>query len=294
MNLSRLWRRYLGDPQPQARAPGDLERRLARLAVAGRTRVGGRWGGAYRSAFRGEGLEFAGVREYQPGDDTRTLDWRVWARTGSPAVRRYVEERDRRVWLLVDVGADSECGSGSVTLRELAGEAVAVLGSAAVTAGDRVGLLAWARRRAALLPPRKDRGAVSRLVHCLLETPPATHPWDATGAMADLRRLTPRPAVVVVVTPRMDRPDVVAGIRILARRHQLLLVRTWDTRSGVGRGTGSLPAFLPGGGRGKARGTPPPALPRLPGRTATLLAGGDAATALGRALAAPGEEPRGG
>lgn len=284
MTIGRWWQRYLGQPVPEVRVPKDLAHRIARLALAARTRLGGRWGGAYRAAFRGEGLEFAGVREYQPGDDTRAVDWRVWARTGNPAVRRYEEERDRRVWLLVDVGADSECGSASTTLRAVAAEVAAALASVALAAGDRVGLLAWSWRREVLLPPRRDRTATVRLVRSLLEAPVSRQRWNAAAAMDDVRRLAPRPAVVAVVAPRLDSPEVAAGAAILARRHQLLLVRTWDPRAGLGDGTGLVPARADGR-LGGALGGPPPTLPPLPGLVATVLAGTDAAPALARALA---------
>lgn len=287
MTLSRFWRGFLGEPRPETGAPGDLDHRLTRLALAGRTRVGSRWGGAYRSAFRGQGLEFAGVREYQAGDDTRTLDWRVWARTGTPAVRRYTEERDRRVWLLVDVGAAAETGSGAMTLRHLAGEVSALLATAAVAAGDRVGLLAWSERREVLLPPRRDRTAVARLVRALLEAPACRRTWNAAAALADLRRLAPRPSVLTVVSPLMADPAVVAGSAALARKHHLLLVRTWDARAGCGRSTARIPGRGAGGDRGEARCNPPPSLPPLPGRVVTVMAGEDASVALGRALERP-------
>ena len=284
MTLSQFWRGFLGEPSPETGAPADLEHRLARLALAGRTRLGSRWGGAYRSAFRGQGLEFAGVREYQPGDDTRTLDWRVWARTGTPAVRRYTEERDRRVWLLVDVGAATETGSGSMTLRHLAGEVSALLATAAVAAGDRVGLLAWSDRREVLLPPRRDRTTVARLVRALLEAPAGAQTWNPAAALADLRRLAPRPAVLAVVSPLLGDPAVVAGSAALACRHHLLMVRPWDPRAGLGGSTARVPGRGTAGNRGDARSIQPPTLPPLPGRVVTVIAGEDASEALGRAL----------
>jgi uncharacterized protein (DUF58 family) len=111
-----LWRRFLGQGEPHPVVPADLARRLARVRLHATRRLTASWAGAYRSAFKGEGLEFAGVREYLPGDDVRTIDWRVTARTGRLAVRRYVEERNRTVlfrWTLARMAA----GSGTRTLR---------------------------------------------------------------------------------------------------------------------------------------------------------------------------------
>ncbi|MFZ5787061.1 MAG: DUF58 domain-containing protein, partial [Acidobacteriota bacterium] len=166
--LARWWARFLGQGEAQAPPTPDLAHRLARLQLAAGRRVAAPWAGAYRSAFRGTGLEFAGVREYAPGDDSRAVDWRVTARTGRLAVRLYREERDRTVLFVVDASAVMEAGSGDRTLRDLAAEAVATIGAAALASGDRVGLLVWADRRVALHAPRRRPESLLAITRALL------------------------------------------------------------------------------------------------------------------------------
>ncbi|MGE5234747.1 MAG: DUF58 domain-containing protein [Acidobacteriota bacterium] len=257
--LLALWRRFLGDAAPDRAVPSDLARRLTRLELAAARRIAGPWVGAYRSAFRGLGIEFAGVREYVSGDDVRTVDWRVTARTGRLAVRRYVEERDRPVLFIVDVGPATETGSGERTLRELAAEVVAVVGSAALAAGDRVGLLAWSHRRELLLPPQRRGAVLLRMVRALLLAAPG-RASDLRGALAEATRLLPHRSVVVIVAPLLDG-SVSAQIAALALRHDLVVVRLWDPRSGRGTATAGIPARSIAGDPGRAATVAPPPLP---------------------------------
>jgi uncharacterized protein (DUF58 family) len=286
--LLALWRRYLGEPAPRREVPADLGRRLARLELAAARRAAGPWAGAYRSAFRGLGIEFAGVREYTPGDDVRTIDWRVTARTGRLAVRRYVEERERPLLFVVDVGPTTEVGSGERTLREVAAEVVALIGSAALVAGDRVGLLAWGEHRRLLLAPQRRPGTLLRLVRELLLLSPAAAS-DLRGALAEASRLLPHRSVVVVISPLAAEGDA-AKATALAHRHDVVLVRVWDPRAARGTAAGAVPARSVGGRRGVAAGEPPrPWAPTASAalRTATVTPASDITAALGHVF-----EPR--
>ncbi len=277
----RFWRRFLGDGQPRTEAPGDLPRTLARLRLAARTRIAAPWVGAYRSAFKGVGPEFAGVREYTPGDDARTVDWRVTARTGRLAVRRYVEERDRHVLFLADVSPLARVGSGDRTLRELAAEVVALVGSAAQAAGDRVGLLAWSDRRELLLPPRRGDAALLAMVKGLLELEPRGTASALALALADVRRVLTRRGVVVVLSP-LAEGDVKGPLAALAMRHELLVVHLWDPRGGRGTARGIVPARA-GTRAGWGRAAPRPSLPWLE-ELATVVVAVNPATPLPIAL----------
>ena len=241
MSAVAVWRRFLGQGEPQSVVPADLARRLARVRLHATRRLAASWAGAYRSAFKGEGIEFAGVREYLPGDDVRTIDWRVTARTGRLAVRRYVEERNRIVLFLVDVGAGMSAGSGTRTLLDVAAEVVALVGSAAVAGGDRVALAAWSDRQELVLTPRRSEASLLRMVHELLRVRPRGRPSDLPGALAEVPRLLRRSGVLVVISPFLGS-GYGRTLAALARRHELLAVRLWDRHAGKGTGRARVPA----------------------------------------------------
>ena len=285
MSLAATWRRFLGGGVPAPEPPADLPQALLRLQRAARSRIAAPWAGAYRTAFKGQGLEFAGVREYVPGDDSRTIDWRVTARTGRLAVRRYVEERDRTVLLVVDVGAATDLGSGDRTLREVAAEVVALVGSAAQAAGDRVGLVAWSDRPELLLPPTRRTAALLRMVGELLRLGPRSAVADLDAALATTRRLVRHRGVVVVVSPLLS-DGVRRSLAALATRHQTLVVRLTDPRAGRGWAGGRLPAVGVGGAVGSSRVAAPPPLD-LAGlglRSVTVTPRTELAAALARAF----------
>jgi uncharacterized protein (DUF58 family) len=236
-----IWRRFLGQGEPQPFVPQDLARKLARVRLHATRRLTASWAGAYRSAFKGEGIEFAGVREYLPGDDVRTIDWRVTARTGRLAVRRYVEERNRTVLFLVDVGAGMAAGSGTRTLLEVAAEVVALVGGAAVAGGDRVALLAWSDRQELALTPRRSDAALLRMVRELLLVQPGGRASALPAALAEVPRVLRRPGVLVVISPFLGF-GYGRTLTALARRHELLAVRLWDPRAGKGTATARIPA----------------------------------------------------
>ncbi|OFV81881.1 MAG: hypothetical protein A2Y78_14085 [Acidobacteria bacterium RBG_13_68_16] len=262
MSEVALWRRFLGQGEPHPVVPTDLARRLAQVRLHAARRLTASWAGAYRSAFKGEGLEFAGVREYLPGDDVRTIDWRVTARTGRLAVRRYVEERNRTVLFLVDVGAGTVAGSGTRTLLEVAAEVVALVGSAAIAGGDRVALSAWSDRQEFVLTPRRNDASLLRMVHELLLVRPQGRPSDLLAALTEVPRLLRRSGVLVLISPFFGS-GYGRTLGALARRHELLAVRLWDRRAGKGTAKARVPARDTLGRAGWAAAGPAPEVPEL-------------------------------
>ncbi len=270
MTLAAVWRAYLGEGWPRPAVPPDLARLLARVQLQARRHLAATWTGAYRSAFKGEGIEFAGVREYVPGDDVRTIDWRVTARTGRLAVRRYVEERNRTVLLLVDVGAGLQAGSGDRTLADVAAEVVALVGGAALAGGDRVKLAAWSDRQELLLTPRRSQAALLAMVRALLLLRPTGRRSDLGRALAEVPRMLSRSGVLVVISPFLTA-GYGSRLAALGHRHELLVVRLWDARAGKGTARSFVPARDPAGAAGWGVAAGPPACAELAPLRADVL-----------------------
>src|SRR3954463_5671865 len=152
--------------------PAEVMRQIRRLQLRARRAVQTLLGGEYHSVFKGTGLSFEEVREYQPGDDVRTIDWNVTARMGTPFIKKYVEERDLTVFLVVDVSGSLSFGSRAILKRELSAEIAALLSFAALRNQDRVGAALVSDRLELFLEPRRRRTHVLRLVREILHPPP--------------------------------------------------------------------------------------------------------------------------
>jgi uncharacterized protein (DUF58 family) len=270
VSLSAAWRRFVGHGEPQTIVPADLSHRLARVRMHATRRLAWSWTGAYRSAFKGEGIEFAGVRAYLPGDDVRAIDWRVSARTGHLAIRRYVEERNRTVLFVVDVGAATAAGSGDRCLLDVAADAVALVGGAALAGGDRIALLAWSDRQEVLLPPRRGDAALLAIVRALLTVRINGRPGKLADALAQVPRLTHRAGMLVVLSPFLGE-GYGRALAALARKHELLALRLWDERAGRGTATDRVPARDAEGRPGWAHARSAPEAPVLAGVRGDVL-----------------------
>src|SRR3990172_11919471 len=171
----------------------ELAQKVRLLEIQTRHLVNDVFSGEYSSVFKGRGVEFSEVREYQPGDDVRTIDWNVTARRGAPYVKRFVEERELTVVLAVDVSASQRFGTAERRKDEVAAELGALLAFAAVANNDRVGLLAFTDDVESFVPPRKGSRHVLRLVRDLLSLRPARPGTDIAAAVGYLpRALRPR------------------------------------------------------------------------------------------------------
>lgn len=185
--------------------------------------------GQYQSVFKGRGMEFAEVRLYQPGDDVRTLDWNVTARTGVPHVKRFAEERELTVMLLVDASASTHFGSVRQTKEALAAELGALLAFSAITNNDKVGLVMFSDRIELALPPRKGTRHVLRVIRDILSLTPAGRGTDIAGALEHLRHVTKRRCVVFILSDFLT-PGWKRALRIASRRHDVVAVVLEDPR----------------------------------------------------------------
>src|SRR6266550_2473522 len=153
--------------------PREVIRQIRRLQLKARRAVEDLLGGEYHSVFKGAGIAFEEVREYQPGDDIRAIDWNVTARMGHPFIKRFVEERELTVMLLVDCSGSQRFGSGFQQKRDVAAELAALLAFSAISNNDKVGLIACSDRVEKYVPPRKGTRHVLRLMRDILFFEPA-------------------------------------------------------------------------------------------------------------------------
>ena len=210
-------------------SPAELARQVRLLEIATRHIVTDVFAGDYSSAFKGRGIEFADVREYQPGDDVRTIDWNVTARAGRPFIKRFSEERELTVMLAVDLSGSGGFGTGVRSKRELACEVAALLAFAAVRKGDRVGLLIFTDRVEMYVPPKKGARHTLRLIRELLAFEPTHLGTRLTAAADHLCRLLPRRSLVFVISDFLS-DDLTPAMRKLAPRHDLVALDVGDPR----------------------------------------------------------------
>ncbi|MBN1867526.1 DUF58 domain-containing protein [Candidatus Sumerlaeota bacterium] len=210
----------------------EILRRVRRIEIRSRRTVHDVMAGEYHSVFKGRGMEFDEVREYAPGDEIRDIDWNVTARTGRPFVKRYVEEREQTVFFVVDVSASGAFGTGRRMKGEIAAEICAVLAFSAVQNNDRVGLITFSDRIEELIPPKKGRNHVLRVIRELLFARPEGRGTDLALALDTLVKVLKRRAIVFLVSDFLT-PDVRRPLMIANRRHDLVAVRVGDPRETV-------------------------------------------------------------
>ncbi|HZB28120.1 MAG TPA: DUF58 domain-containing protein [Gemmatimonadales bacterium] len=210
-------------------SPEEVMREVRRIEIATRHLVRSIVAGEYSSAFRGRGVEFSEVREYQPGDDIRTIDWNVTARLGAAYVKRYLEERELTLLFVVDASASGDFGTRIRTKRALAVEVCAVLALAAARNNDRVGL-AWATDRVErFLPPGRGRSHVLRVIDDLLAFEPAGTATNLSAALDFADSILRRRSVVFLVSDFLATGYQPALERV-ARRHDVIALQLYDPR----------------------------------------------------------------
>jgi uncharacterized protein (DUF58 family) len=210
----------------------ELLRKVRRLEIRSRHLVEDLFSGQSESVFKGRGVEFEEVRPYVPGDEVRDIDWNVSARLGAPFVKRFVEEHELSVMLVVDVSRSMRFGTSGQEKRELAAELCAVLGFAALRQNDRVGLLLAGQRVQHFVPPARGRTHLLRLLRDVLDAPMSRAGTAHAEAAGFLVRTAHRRQVVFWISDFEERPDTRAW-RVLARRHDLTAISLKDPRDEV-------------------------------------------------------------
>jgi len=224
--------RYAEDAGSARGLAGTTESRLKavrRIEIRTNRLVSEGMGGEYKSVFKGRGMEFAEVREYVPGDDIRTIDWNVTARAGGPFVKRFAEERELTLMLLVDVSGSGMFGSGDRSKTELAAEVSAVLAFAAIRNNDRVGAILFTDRIERYVPPRRGRRHVLAVVRDLLWHRPQSRGTDLAGALTFLSRVAVKHAIVFLISD-FRATGFERALRLAHRKHDVIAIHVRDPR----------------------------------------------------------------
>jgi uncharacterized protein (DUF58 family) len=207
--------------------PKEILRKIRRLELRTRRLVESSFAGQYQSVFKGRGMNFEEVRPYTPGDEIRAIDWNVTARTGEPYIKKFTEEREMTVMIVLDVSASGDFGSVMESKREMAAEVSAILAFSAIHNNDKVGLLLFSDRVELFIPPKKGRLHILRLIREMLFFTPKGRGTDLNGALEYMNKVVTRRAVVFVIsdfiTGNFTRP-----LTVSARRHDMVALTVVD------------------------------------------------------------------
>lgn len=220
--------------------PKELIQAVKRLEIATRRAVNDQLAGEYHSVFKGRGMDFSEVREYQPGDDIRVIDWNVSARMDGLFVKQFVEERELTVFLLVDASGSQSFGSQDKLKLATAAEIAALLAFTAVKNNDRVGLATFTDQVETFIPPKKGRKHVLRVITEILNTQPRGHRTKMKEALEFLSKVNRKRAVVFLVSDFLDE-GFEHTLNIVNRRHEVIPVVITDPMEEILPNMGLVP-----------------------------------------------------
>jgi len=207
--------------------PPEVLKQIRRLQLKARRAVDTSFGGEYHSIFKGTGIAFEELREYHPGDDIRSIDWNVTARTGIPFIKRFIEERELSILLVIDCSGSQQFGSRKQLKREIAGELAAVIAWSAISNNDRVALLQYTTETESFLPPAKGNRHVMRIIRDILYHQPKSKGTSLKGALETIHRVLHRRGIVFLLSDFADA-GYEDAFRRVARRHDLISIRIAD------------------------------------------------------------------
>jgi len=218
--------------EERQQTPAEILKKIRVLEIKTRGLVETAFAGDYHSVFKGRGMNFEDVREYQPGDEIRAIDWNVTARLGTPFVKKFTEERELTVMLIVDVSASGNFGSTSQSKRELAAEVACLIAFSAIRNNDKVGLLLFTDRVELFIPPKKGRSHTLRLIREILFFEPEGRGTNPALALDSLNKIVTRRAVVFFISD-FQAPDFSKTLAVSGRRHDFIAIHVQDEREKV-------------------------------------------------------------
>ena len=205
----------------------EILKKVRQIEIRTKNVVNDFFGGDYHSNFKGRGMTFSEVREYVPGDDVRSIDWNVTARTTTPFVKNFEEERELTVYLIVDISASGEFGSGSQLKRELGTEIAAVLGFSAIKNNDKVGLILFSDSIEKFIFPKKGKSHVLRVIRELLYTDPKNTGTSIGNSLDYLLKVAKRKSVVFIISDFLDS-GYNTSLKIVSKKHDLIAIQLYD------------------------------------------------------------------
>ena len=209
--------------------PKEIIQKIRRIQITTNRLVNESLAGEYHSVFKGRGMEFDEVREYQHGDDVRTIDWNVTSRAGRPFVKRYVEERELTVMLLIDMSASGSFGSADKMKSEIAAEISAVLAFSAIKNNDRVGAILFTDRVEKFIPPRRGSTHVLRVIREVLFHKPGNSGTCIQKALEHLNLVVHKRSVVFLISDLLDQ-GFEPSLKTANRRHDIVIIQIMDRR----------------------------------------------------------------
>jgi len=222
----------LSSERSEAKTPAEILKKIRALEIKTKGLVQTIFAGDYHSVFKGRGMNFEDVREYQPGDEIRAIDWNVTARLGTAFVKKFTEERELTVVLVVDVSASGNFGSSAQSKRELAAEVACLLAFSAIRNNDKVGLLLFSDRVELFIPPKKGRSHTLRIIREILFFEPAGRGTAPALALDYLNKVVTRRAVVFFVSD-FQTDDFSRELSVSGRRHDFIAVHIQDQREEI-------------------------------------------------------------
>ncbi len=206
----------------------DILRKVRKIELRTRGLVRESFGGEYHSCFKGEGIDFEDFREYQPGDEVRSIDWNVTARLGQPYVKKFTEEREMTVFLCVDISASGDYGSLGPSKREMMAEVAALITFSALQNKDKVGLILFTDEVELYLPPKKGTAHALRLIREVLHFQPAGHKTSLTAPIRLLKNAVRKRSLAFLLSDFLFSEDLGNDLRIVNRKHDLVAIQVSD------------------------------------------------------------------
>ena len=207
--------------------PREILKKVKRIEIRTRGLVDSFFGGEYHSSFKGRGMTFSEVREYQPGDDVRLIDWNVTARSGNPFIKVFEEERELTVFLLVDISSSGSFGSENYLKKTVGAEIASVLGFSAIKNNDKVGLILFSNDIVKYIPPKKGKSHVLRVIRELLYTDSEGRGTSIGNALDFVMKVSKRKSVVFLLSDFIDE-NYWDSLKIVNRKHDFVGIKISD------------------------------------------------------------------
>ncbi|HHG84770.1 MAG TPA: DUF58 domain-containing protein, partial [Bacteroidetes bacterium] len=220
----------------------ELLKKVRRLEIKTRRMVDSTFAGEYHSAFKGQGLEFDEVRPYQFGDDIRSIDWNVTAKTGEPFIKTFREEREQTMFVLFDVSGSEDFGRGSENKLVVGTEIAAILAFSAMRNNDKIGLATFTDRIERFYAPKKGRKHILAIIRGLLQHKMHNKQTNIAQAVDWVQRTVKRKSIFIVISDFLDE-GYHASLKHLARRHEVILVRLFNPSEVLDVGVGTIPVY---------------------------------------------------